>query len=174
MAKGIGVSGGDTFGDIAGGDSQYALDTFNRKIQKTIASNDQTHTFIFSWSYELPVGRGKRFLASANPVVNHLVGGWQINSIETYHSGTPIGVGGGPDIPLFGGGNRPNWISSNVRTSVPMGSFDPAKNLYLNINAFSQPAGVQLWKCTATAAERADPGLLRRGHLVVQKDPPLE
>jgi hypothetical protein len=75
-----------------------------------------------------------------SPVLNQIVGGWQINAIQTYESGLPLGVGGGGDIPLFGGGNRPNWISSNVRSSVPMSSFDPAKDLYLNIAAFSQPA----------------------------------
>jgi len=140
LAKSIGVSGGDTFGDVFGGGGVMALNTFNRSIEKSIAGNDQTHTFIFSWSYELPVGKGKRFLANSNPVARQILGGWQVNSIETYHSGTPIGVGGGTNIPLFGAGNRPNWISSNVRTSVPMSSFDPAVDLYLNINAFSQPA----------------------------------
>jgi hypothetical protein len=49
-------------------------------------------------------------------------------------------VGGGPALPLFGGGNRPNWISADVRSSVPMGSFDPARDRYLNLSAFSQPA----------------------------------
>jgi hypothetical protein len=140
LSKSIGVAGSDTFGDIWGGGNNLAPNTFNRKIEKAITPIDQTHTFIFSWTYELPVGRGKRFLGSANPVVNQLAGGWQVNSIETYHSGNPIGVRGGPDIPLFGGGNRPNWISPNVRSSVSMGSFDPAVDLYLNINAFSQPA----------------------------------
>ncbi len=88
----------------------------------------------------MPVGRGKRFLANVNPVVSQIVGGWQFNAIQSYQSGTPIAVAGGGDIPLFGGGNRPNWASSDVRSSVPMGSFDPAKDVYLNINAFSQPA----------------------------------
>ena len=100
---------------------------------------DRTHILVFSWTYELPFGRQKRLLSNVNPVVNQIVGGWQMNAIQTYESGVPIGVGGGGDIPLFGGGNRPNWISSNVRSSVPMGSFDPATDLYLNIDAFSQP-----------------------------------
>jgi len=73
-------------------------------------------------------------------VVSQIVDGWQFNAIQNYQSGTPIAVAGGGDIPLFGGGNRPNWVSSDVRSSVPMGSFDPAKDVYLNINAFSQPA----------------------------------
>jgi hypothetical protein len=75
-----------------------------------------------------------------HPVLNAVVGGWQLNSIERYQSGVPIAVSGGGNLPLFGGGNRPDWISSDVRTNVPMSSFDPAKDLYLNIDAFGQPA----------------------------------
>jgi hypothetical protein len=69
-----------------------------------------------------------------------VVGGWQLNAILTYQSGTPLAVTGGPVLPLFGGDNRPNWVSSNVRTPVSMSQFDPATDRYLNINAFSQPA----------------------------------
>jgi hypothetical protein len=78
---------------------------------KAITANNQPNTFVFSWTYELPVGQGKRFLASANPVVNRLAGGWQVNSIETYTSGTPIAVGGGPNIPCLG--------EATVRTGFP-------------------------------------------------------
>jgi hypothetical protein len=115
------------------------MDTFNRKLEKSIMGIDRTHILIMSWTYEIPIGRHKRLLGNVSPVVNQIVGGWQINAIQTYESGLPIGVGGGGDIPLFGGGNRPNWISSDVRSSVPMSSFDPAKDVYLNIDAFSQP-----------------------------------
>jgi hypothetical protein len=140
FSKNLGVPGSDTFGDTAGGGGQMAINTFNRKLEKALASIDQTHVFVLSWNYELPIGKGKRFLSGANPVVRNVLGGWQLNSIETYRSGTPIAVSGGPTIPLFGGGNRPNWISSNVQTSISMSQFDPAVNRYLNINAFSQPA----------------------------------
>jgi hypothetical protein len=51
----------------------------------------------------------------------------KINSIEDFNRGLNCGRGG-PDLPLFGGSNRPNWVSSNVRSSVDMGSFDPAKD----------------------------------------------
>ncbi len=79
-------------------------------------------------------------LPDAGRFMNILVGGWAINAIQTYRSGTPLAPGGGPALPLFGGGNRPNWISSDVRSSVSMGDFDPARDRYVNIGAFSQPA----------------------------------
>jgi hypothetical protein len=140
LAKGIGFPGSDTFGDPYGGGGVPSINSFNRKVEKAIDAIDQTHTLVFSWTYELPFGHGKHFLSNSNAVVNGLAGGWQVNSIETYHSGTPISVGGGGNIPLFGGGNRPNWISSNVRTSVSMSSFNPNQDVYLNIDAFGQPA----------------------------------
>ena len=33
-----------------------------------------------------------------------------------------------------------DWISADVRNPVPMSSFDPARDRYLNIATFSQPA----------------------------------
>jgi Carboxypeptidase regulatory-like domain len=140
LSKNIGFGGSDTFGDIFGGGGNKGIDTFNRKLEKAIESIDQTHVFVFSWTYELPFGRNKRIGNNWNPVLNHILGGWQINSIERYQSGAPLRVRGGPGLPLFGGANRPNWVSSNVRTSVDMGSFDPATDRYLNMDAFSQPA----------------------------------
>ncbi len=140
LSKNIGVAGSDTFGDIFGGGGDHALDSYNRRIEKALAPIDRAHVLVLSWSYELPFGRGKKLGSNWNPFVSHILGGWQANSIERYQSGTPIGIRGGPSLPLFGGGNRPNWLNSNVRSSVPMDQFDPAKDLYLNISAFGQPA----------------------------------
>ena len=140
FSKNIGVQGSDSFGDPFGGGGATAMDTFNRKLDKAILGIDQTHVLVISWNYELPFGHGKRFASNSNPVLNAVIGGWQVNSIERYQSGVPVAVSGGGNIPLFGGGNRPNWISNDVRSDVAMSNFDPAKDVYLNINAFSQPA----------------------------------
>ena len=94
-----------------------------------------------SWGYELPFGQGKRFLSSAGRAANLIAGGWQVNAIQRYVSGTPIGVGGGGVIPLSNGGNRPNVVlGGSPRTNVSRGDFDPARDRYLDIAAFSQPA----------------------------------
>ena len=140
LAKNIGFPGGDIFGDVGGGGAARGIDTYNRKLEKSVVGSDQTHVLITSWSYDLPFGRGKKFLSSSSGVMNVLVGGWALNAIQTYRSATTIAVSGGPALPLFGGANRPNWISADVRSSVPMGSFDPARDRYLNLSAFSQPA----------------------------------
>ncbi len=140
LAKNVGFPGGDIFGDVGGGGGARGIDTFNRKLEKSIVPSDQTHVFITSWSYDLPFGRGKKFLAGAGRAVDLIAGGWAVNAIQTYRSGTPLAIGGGPALPLFGGANRPNWINADVRSATSMGSYDPARDRYLNLAAFSQPA----------------------------------
>ena len=117
------------------------LDTKNYGLEKRLSSFDQPHIFIFSGGYELPFGRGKAVLNGSSGLVNALVGGWMLNGIFRYASGTPIGIGGGPNLPIFNGGNRPNRVPRmNPRTDVSGSDFDPNRDLYLNIAAFSQPA----------------------------------
>jgi hypothetical protein len=169
FSKNIGAQGGDTFGDIFGGGGLNSIDSFNRKIEKTLAPIDQTHIFVLSWVYELPFGKGKRFLSRLNPIANQALGGWQLNSIERYQSGTPISVSGGSDIPLFGGGNRPNWISSKVRSSVSMGSFDPAKDVYINVSAFSEPAPFTFGTAPPTLPNTRVPALYNEDFSVFKK-----
>ncbi len=42
--------------------------------------------------WELPAGKGKRFLKGASPVFNSLVGGWTADVIATFSSGNPFTV----------------------------------------------------------------------------------
>jgi hypothetical protein len=47
--------------------------------------------------FELPFGRGKALLGDATGVVDKLVGGWQVNAIGTFQSGTPLTVTAPPN-----------------------------------------------------------------------------
>jgi hypothetical protein len=47
---------------------------------------------ITSLVYDLPFGRGRRFLASANPAIDAVLGGWQLSAINTAQSGTPFNL----------------------------------------------------------------------------------
>src|SRR5262249_17122563 len=49
---------------------------------------DRTHIFTQSYIYELPLGKGKRYLRSG--VGSWLAGGWQIAGVWTIMSGLPL------------------------------------------------------------------------------------
>ena len=74
------------------------LDPF---LEKRIAAEDRTHRLVASGTYDLPFGKGRKFLGSAPGVVNQILGGWNINGILTFQPGAPLNWGnviylGGP------------------------------------------------------------------------------
>ncbi len=118
----------------------FPLDTYNRKLEKTIGPEDRTQNLVASFVYDLPFGSTKRF-ANRKGVVDKIIGGWAVSGIATYRNGPPLGIGGGPRLPLFNGPNRPNRVPGvDMRTGVSAGDFDPASDLYLNVAAFETPA----------------------------------
>lgn len=53
---------------------------------------DFRHIFTASYVYDLPFGKGKRWLAGASGLVDQLVGGWEITGITHYNTGGPVNV----------------------------------------------------------------------------------
>ena len=47
---------------------------------------------VTSLVYDLPFGQGRHYVASANPALNAIVGGWQISAINTAQGGTPFNM----------------------------------------------------------------------------------
>ncbi len=74
---------------------------------------DIRHNVNFNSVYELPFGKGRKFLSGANAVVNQAVGGWSIMTIMRYRTGLPINMGGS------GVWNTNYWFSSRAIAKAP-------------------------------------------------------
>jgi len=81
------------------GGVQQIQNPYNLKQEKSLSIQDVPHTFVVSYLYELPFGRGKRFLSGSGGVVDRLVGGWQIGGVQRYQSGIPLSFGCATGIP---------------------------------------------------------------------------
>lgn len=91
---------------------------------------DIRHRYVLSWSYELPFGRARKYLSAMGTFGQALLGGWQLNGIETFMTGayfTPgsaqntLGAGaGGQFADRIANGNLP----PSQRTLQPW--FDPS------------------------------------------------
>jgi Carboxypeptidase regulatory-like domain/TonB dependent receptor/TonB-dependent Receptor Plug Domain len=107
---------------------------------------------VTSLVYELPFGRGRRFLNDANGVVNSLLGGWQVSGINTMQAGTPFNLTYTPNSATavspqisatYRGANeyRPNIVAGQ---KITQGRSSRAANTgyvnYVNYNAFALPA----------------------------------
>jgi hypothetical protein len=72
---------------------------------------DRRHMFNQSYIWELPFGRGKRWVDSG--VASHVLGGWQVTGILTLMTGQSLNITA-PAAPLNapGNSNNPNYIGS--------------------------------------------------------------
>ncbi len=118
----------------------FAQDQYNRRLEKSIGAYDQTHVVKMNTLYELPFGRGKRWITHG--FAAQALGGWRLSAIQVYSSGFPIGVTRNAPLNIFNGVNRPLITTYNWKAPYS-GSFDPNKEPYLAASAFpAQPAGV--------------------------------
>ncbi len=68
------------------------LNTWKPYLNKSVSDFDTSSLVTVDWVYQLPVGKGKSFLGTANPVVQAILGGWQSSGIFRMTSGLPWGV----------------------------------------------------------------------------------
>ena len=90
----------DPVGAASGGglsttNSRTPTDIRNFRDERGRSDFDRTQVLQAASVWEVPVGKGKRFLRSSHGVVNHLLGGWTINSISTFMTGEPFAVRSG-------------------------------------------------------------------------------
>ena len=74
--------------------NQWALAATDIAIQSNIAA-----------TYELPVGKGKRFLPSAHRVVDAILGGWRLTGNFNAQDGVPLHISGP-------GNSLTNWATT--------------------------------------------------------------
>lgn len=55
---------------------------------------DRRHVFNAYWTYDLPFGKGRKFLSN-NALLDRVVGGWTLGGRETMASGNPLLLSGG-------------------------------------------------------------------------------
>lgn len=124
--------------DLSGADNGGLWVYINAQRSRARADGDRRHVFVQSYVYELPFGKGKRFLTTGPAA--QILGGWQMNGLLTLMTGEPfnLSVAGGI-INAPGNSNTPNlngefkalknvgpgtyWFDTSVFTSPAAGTF---------------------------------------------------
>ncbi|MBO0721157.1 MAG: TonB-dependent receptor [Blastocatellia bacterium] len=83
---------------------------------------DARHNLSISGTYELPLGKGRRFGSNFAPAVNAILGGWNIGNIVQYHTGFPMtvtsSVARSQQSPR--GTEHPNFVAEpTINTGIP-------------------------------------------------------
>ena len=77
-------------------DTLFAQDEFCIQCDYALSAFHTQHRWVWSTLYELPLGRGKRWL-NRGGALNAIMGGWQVSSILTVQTGFPLTVFAGRD-----------------------------------------------------------------------------
>lgn len=98
---------------------------------------NRNQLFVLSGVYQLPIGRGKRFMSSPNAVLQAVAGSWSLGSIITLDSGAPFNVLAGGDLANTGGPNQRADRTGEDPYSAP--GFRQSSQDWLNKGAFAVP-----------------------------------
>jgi hypothetical protein len=121
------------------GTNDFIMDPHDPQRDYGPASTDQTHRFVAVGSYDVPVGRGKRYSLG---LANWVLGNWSLSGIYTLASGIPFSVyafeyanWGAQDQEgsLFWGRTRADMVSS------PTSGFTKSISEWYNTSAFAAP-----------------------------------
>jgi hypothetical protein len=75
--------------------SRAPIDNRDWRLERGRSDFDRSHVLQAASVWEVPLGKGQRFLSSSNGVVNQILGGWTINTIYTFMTGEPFSVRSG-------------------------------------------------------------------------------
>ena len=108
----------------------------NLAAQKASSTFDIRHKLALSGTYELPFGKGKRWMNSGPGPVDWIIGGWQINNILTLQGGLPFTPVMQTSTLNTGTGSQfPNRIASG---ELP--SSERTIDRWFDVSAFTAPA----------------------------------
>jgi hypothetical protein len=103
---------------------------------------DLTHQIKANVVYDLPFGQGRRFMGGAGPLMERLVGGWQVGFNTRIQSGRLVDVGG---VRLVG------WTEDQVRDAFKL-RFDDAGKQIFNWPADVVENTIRAWSFSSTSA----------------------
>jgi hypothetical protein len=107
-------------------------------LERSLSTFDIPWILQFSYTYDLPVGRGKMFLSNMPRVLDQIVGGWKTNGVWRAADGRPLAMStyDGTSLPTYGG-QRPNMNGKPKRAGGKDSSW--INGYFANPGVFSLP-----------------------------------
>jgi len=129
------------------------------------SDQDERNVFTFSALAQLPFGKGKRFANHVPTAVDEVIGGWQLNTITTLESGTPVTVTTSDYLYTATDGTTSLAGASVTNRADLVAPIHYTKSLHewFDTTAFAHPAVINPNGQTSTFIQ---PGTLGRNQLV--------
>lgn len=121
-------------GSVLGAEGGVYSNFYNRKADFGYSENDVPHRWTFSGVYELPFGKGRKYLADSG--WRYLVGGWNMGGLLTLQAGAPFTVTTQVNSVFSAAGA----LRANVAYDPNLDPGDRTLTQWFDTAAFTQPA----------------------------------
>jgi hypothetical protein len=126
-------------GGLGGGEADAPQNIACPRCERASSDQDMRSYFSASTIWQLPIGRGRRFLNSGSRTADLFLGGWQLSGIGSARSGLPLNVTLSRSASAL-----PDQLNKNQRPNlIPGASLYPVNKSpqnWLNYAAFTTPA----------------------------------
>jgi hypothetical protein len=119
------------------GEGGYGFDNnYNVRNDHGPATFDRTHAVTLLNNWELPFGKGRRYMANVSKAADALAGGWRLSGVTTMYSGVAFspGISSAPLLNADFNAVRPDIIGSPHVSN-------PSADLWFNPAAYTAPQG---------------------------------
>ena len=107
------VGGPENWASASANFSENIRNVYNLAAEKSVDATDTPHSFVLSYVYELPVGKGRRFASGLSGVTNAVIGGWQTSGTLTLKEGFPLTITStGNGLNYFGAGQHVDIVGN--------------------------------------------------------------
>jgi hypothetical protein len=136
MSNAIGYYGA---GGQSGSQSAYWQNVYDMAAEWGPCFYDVSHVGTANVIYELPFGRNRAFGKNLNPIVNGVIGDWQVSGIVSLHTGFPMTITANDTTGTGSRGARASCIAPGDvfgYRSSPTGGYQ-----WFDPNSYAQPQG---------------------------------
>jgi hypothetical protein len=161
------VGGPENWASASANFSENIRNVYNLAAEKSVDATDTPHSFVLSYVYELPVGKGKKYGGGMNAVANTIIGGWQTSGTLTLKEGFPLTItSSGNGLNYFGAGQHVN-IVGDYHVS------HPTRTEWFNTSAFAVAAPWTLGNSPRYLSDLRAPGY-KNWDISIQKYFPIQ
>jgi len=160
------VGGPENWASASANFSENIRNVYNLAAEKSVDATDTPHSFVLSYVYELPVGKGRKFGSGMNGVVNTIVGGWQTSGTLTLKEGFPLTITPSVNANIFGVGQHVN-VSGDLHVA------HPNRLAWFNTAAFADAPQFDLGNAPRYFSDLRAPGY-RNFDISIQKYFPIQ
>jgi trimeric autotransporter adhesin len=157
-SKNFDATSGGAGNNLNGGNAS-PQNVYDLRSEYGLSYLDATHRISQTYTYELPIGKGKSFGAGMNKWADMAIGGWSINAVSVINSGFPLQItqNNNNNSIIFASSQRPSSAGVNPFNGGNLAQWTdgPAGGAYLKSSAFIATPALQFGNLSRTINVRS-------------------